>query len=125
MRRIEVALTLNPLDKPFRDYCVGNLTNPQEQSETDPYSFIFVPNRICSHGKNDCHRGENESDLIDAFAGRTNLLSSPSSQRRALKSAEDENRAMRQKGRNRGAVATKWNAERQTLTEGGSKGCFA
>ena len=124
-RRIKVVLTLNPLDKPLRDYCVGNLTDPQEQSETDPYSFIFVPNRIRSHGKNDCHRGQNESDLVGGLAGRTYPLSSPSPRRRALKSAKDENRAIRQKARNRGAAATKWNAERQTLTAGGSEGCSA
>ena len=62
-RRIKAVPTLNSLDKSFRDYCVGDLTKSQEQSKTDSNSFIFVPNRIRSDGKNDYHSRQNESDL--------------------------------------------------------------
>ena len=62
-RRIKAVPTFNPLDKSFRNYRVGNLTKSQEQSKTDPNSFIFVPNRVRSDGKNDYHSGQNGSDL--------------------------------------------------------------
>lgn len=56
-RRIKVVPTLNPLDKFFRNYCVGDLTNSQEQGETNSNTLIFVPNRVRSDGKNDYHGG--------------------------------------------------------------------
>ena len=40
---------LDRSDKPVRDYGVGDLTEDQEQGETDPNSPVVVPNHVRSH----------------------------------------------------------------------------
>ena len=98
-QQINVVPTMSRSHPLSQNYSHGGLTKDKEQSKADPNSLISLPNGIRSDDKNDCHRGKVNINSIDSFAHHTYFPNQPTPQKRALESARDKSRAIRQRGR--------------------------
>ena len=108
--------TNDHLQKLLHDYSIGDLKKYQQQSEANPNSLIFIPNRIRSDGENDCRGGRKEpvwkSDQEVWIPRRTYLPSRPPPQTRSLRNTQDQVQNMRQgEIRKRLPQSETWNCE--------------
>jgi len=83
--RMNGVPTMSCLDPLFHGYPRSGLAKYEEQTEADPNSFVFVPNRICSDHENGLHR-DKLNEMVGSFTGRTYLPQRPAPQMRALES---------------------------------------